>query len=88
MADIDRNPQQPDGRRSKYRDNDDERDPTPADQRNDSKPDSRSEARGDARENVGNTARGTSADPTGPQGNDRTRQRDDRPDQFDEDLAG
>ncbi|HEU4629267.1 MAG TPA: hypothetical protein VFS08_05955 [Gemmatimonadaceae bacterium] len=59
--------------RDKYRDNDDVRDPLPADQRAGTSPDTRNEARGDARENVGNTARGTDADPTGPEGNDRTR---------------
>ena len=69
--------------REKYRDNDDVRDPIR--DRADGDPDSRSEARGDARENVGNTARGTDADPTGPEGNDRTRDRP-QPDEFDEDL--
>ena len=63
--------------RDKYRDGDDVRDPTPADQRTDTKSDSKSEARGPARENVGRTARGTAANPTGPEGNDRTRNRDD-----------
>ena len=69
--------------REKYRDNDDVRDPIR--DRAGVDPDSRSEARGDARENVGNTARGTDADPTGPEGNDRTRDRP-QPDEFDEDL--
>ena len=69
--------------RDKYRDNDDVRDP--ARDRVETDPDSRSEARGDARESVGNTARGTDADPTGPEGNDRTRSRP-QPDEFDEDL--
>ena len=69
--------------RDKYRDDDDVRDPVR--DRAGSDPDSRSEARGDARENVGNTARGTDADPSGPEGNDRTRDRP-RPDEFDEDL--
>jgi hypothetical protein len=69
--------------RDKYRDNDDVRDPTR--DRAGIDPDSKSEARGDARENVGNTARGTDADPSGPEGNDRTRDRP-RPDEFDEDL--
>jgi hypothetical protein len=64
--------------RDKYRDGDDVRDPTPADQRVDTKPDSKSEARGPARENVGRTARGTAANPTGPEGNDRTKRRDDQ----------
>ena len=67
-----------DGRdRDKYRDNDDMRDPTPPDQRSDTKPDTASEARGDARETVGRNARGTDASPTGPEGNDKTRKRDD-----------
>ncbi len=66
-----------DGRdRDKYRDNDDMRDPIPPDQRSDTKPDTKSEARGDARETVGRNARGTDANPTGPEGNDRTRRRD------------
>jgi hypothetical protein len=59
--------------RDKYRDNDDMRDPVK--DRSGTKPDTKSEARGDAREAVGNTARGTDADPTGPEGNDRTRKR-------------
>ena len=61
--------------RDKYRDNDDVRDPTPPEDRSDTSPDTKSEARGDARENVGNTARGTDANPTGPEGNDRTRRK-------------
>ncbi len=72
--------------RDKYRDNDDERGILEGDQRTGGKSDTKSEARGDARENVGNTARGTDADPTGPQGNDKTRHRDDRSDEFDQDL--
>ena len=63
--------------RDKYRDGDDVRDPTPPDQRNDTKPETRSEARGRARTNVGRTARGTDDAPTGPEGNDRMRNRDD-----------
>ena len=66
-----------DRNRDKYRDGDDVRDPTPGDQRTDTKSDSKSEARGPARENVGRTARGTDANPTGPEGNDRTRNRGD-----------
>jgi len=67
-----------DGRdRDKFRDNDDVRDPVPPEQRVDTKPDTKSEARGDARESVGRNARGTDANPTGPEGNDKTRQRDD-----------
>ena len=61
------------GNRDKYRDNDDVRDPIPADDRTDTSPDTKSEARGSARENVGNNARDTDANPTGPEGNDRTR---------------
>ena len=38
----------------------------------------KSEARGDAREAIGNTAPGTDANPTGPEGNDNQRGRDDR----------
>lgn len=73
--------------RAKYRDNDDVRDPTLPAARSDNRPDTRSEARGTARENVGNTAGGTDADPSGPEGNDRTRSRDDREDEFDADLT-
>jgi hypothetical protein len=61
--------------REKYRDNDDVRDPVSDRDRNETSPDTSSEARGDARENVGNHSRGTDADPTGPEGNDRTRNR-------------
>ena len=57
--------------RDKHRDNDDVRDPLPADERAGTKPDTKAEARGNARENIGNTARGTAANPTGPEGNDR-----------------
>ena len=73
------------GNRSRYRDNDDVRDPLSGDQRQDVKSDSKSEARGSARENVGNHSRGTKAAPTGPERNDRTRNRP-RDDEFDEDL--
>jgi hypothetical protein len=61
--------------RDKYRDNDDVRAPVNNRDRSEANPDTKSEARGDARENVGNTARGTDAQPTGPEGNDRTRNR-------------
>jgi hypothetical protein len=74
------------GNRSKYRDNDDVREPLGGDQRQDTKSDSKSEARGAARENVGNTAQDTAASPTGPVGNDRTRKRP-RSDGFDDDLS-
>jgi hypothetical protein len=70
--------------RDRYRDDDDVREPTR--DRAGVDPDTRSEARGDARENVGNTARGTDAEPTGPEGNDRTRHRPQH-DDFDTDLA-
>jgi hypothetical protein len=70
--------------RDKYRDNDDMRDPT--EDRVGTDPDTKAEARGDAREAIGNTKRETAADPTGPDGNDRTRQRP-RPDSYDADLA-
>ena len=62
--------------RDRYRDNDDVRDPIPADQRADANPDTKSEARGSARENVGNHSRGTAAAPT-VGGNDKTKRRDD-----------
>ncbi|MDF1506180.1 hypothetical protein [Roseisolibacter sp. H3M3-2] len=75
-----------DASRDRYRDNDDARDPIGPEGRNDVRSDSRGEARGDARENVGNHARGTDADPTGPEGNDRTRHRGDRNDAYDDDL--
>jgi len=79
---------QPSSRRPQHRQNDDVRDPTPSDQRSDTNPDSRFESRGDARENVGNTARGTNADPTGPEGNDTFKhpKRDPEDDDFDADL--
>jgi len=69
--------------RNKYRDNDDMRDPV--EDRSGTEPDTKSEARGDARETVGNTARGTDSDPTGPEGNDNTRKRP-RADEYDGDL--
>ncbi len=92
---VDRNRQQTEaaqaagdaqGGRDRYRDNDDERAPLAGGDRNEVHPDSRAEARGSARENVGNTARGTDAHPTGPSGNDRQKSRSDLPDEFDEDL--
>jgi hypothetical protein len=69
--------------RDRYRDNDDVR--APLRDRNETAPDTKSEARGDAREAAGNTARDTAANPTGPEGNDRTRNRPGR-DEFDPDL--
>ena len=78
MADQDRSPEggSAGASRDKYRDNDDMRDPLSGDERTGTAPDSKSEARGDARETIGNTARGTAANPTGPEGNDRTKQLD------------
>ncbi len=73
--------------REKYRDNDDVRDPAANELRNEAHPDTRFEARGDARENVGNHSRGTDVDPKGPEFNDRTKHRADRPDAYDDDLA-
>ncbi|HEX6574972.1 MAG TPA: hypothetical protein VF042_08355 [Gemmatimonadaceae bacterium] len=73
------------GERPKYRYNDDQRDYLSGDDRAGVKPDSRTEAKGDAREAVGDHTRGTAAEPTGPEGNDRTRLRPQR-DQFDADL--
>ena len=70
--------------RDKYRDNDDMRGPT--EHRVEADPDTKAEARGNAREAVGNSSRGTAADPTGPDGNDKTRQRP-RADGYDADLA-
>jgi hypothetical protein len=58
----------------------------PARDRAGTHPDTKAEARGDAREAVGNTSRDTAADPTGPEGNDKTRHRP-RPDEYDADLA-
>jgi len=74
------------GARPKHRDNDDARDYLEGDDRAGTRPDSKSEARGDAREQLGNNARGTRAEPTGADGNDRTRARP-QPDGFDADLA-
>ena len=71
--------------RDKYRDDDDMRAPLGGDDRSGTAPDTRNEARGDARETVGNNARGTDANPTGPEGNDRTRNRP-RRDEYDVDL--
>lgn len=79
------NPRASEGNRSAYRDNDDQRAPLKGDDRLGTKPDSKGEGMGDARENVGNTARGTDASPTGPAGNDRTYNRP-RSDEFDDDL--
>jgi hypothetical protein len=75
------------GDRSAYRDNDDRRDRLSGDERSDVGPDSKSEARGDAREQVGDNSRGTDRSPvSGPEGNDKTRNRPTR-DEFDEDLG-
>jgi hypothetical protein len=40
----------------------------------------------DPSENIGNHARGTDTDPKGPEFNDKTKHRSDRPDAFDDDL--
>ena len=72
--------------RPKYRDNDDHRDTLSGNERMGTDPDTRTEASGKAREDVGNNARGTAAEPTGPEGNDKTRLRP-QPDGFDIDLA-
>ena len=74
------------GNRDKYRDNDDVRDPVAPNDRNEPRPDTKSEARGDARDNVGNNSRGTDTNPTGPEGNDRTRRPRTENDEFDADL--
>ncbi len=74
-----------DSNRDRYRDNDDVRRPLDADERNGDEPDTKSEARGDAREAIGNTARETDDNSTGPEGNDKTRGRPQR-DQFDKNL--
>jgi hypothetical protein len=71
--------------RDRYRDNDDVRDPLEGEERMGVKPESLAEARGDARETVDNNTRGTDSVPTGPEGNDKTRNRPLR-DEFDEDL--
>ena len=57
--------------------NSDARDPLPSAGGSGTKPDTKSEARGDTRKAIGNTARDTDADPTGPEGNDNQRGRDD-----------
>ena len=71
--------------RPKYRDNDDHRDTLGGNERTGTDPDTRSEASGNAREAVGDHKRGTAAEPTGPEGNDRTKLRP-QPDEFDADL--
>ena len=71
--------------RDRYRDNDDVRNPIPADQRAETNADTKSEARGDAREARGDVARDTDTDPTGPEGNDNQKARP-RRDDFDGDL--
>ena len=71
--------------RDPRRDNDDVRDPLGSDERVGVDPDTKAEARGTSRDAVGNTARDTDANPTGPEGNDTTKERP-RRDQFDDDL--
>ncbi|HEY9227924.1 MAG TPA: hypothetical protein VIP11_14805 [Gemmatimonadaceae bacterium] len=73
-------------RRDRQRDNDDLRDLLGPNERDDVHPDTKSEARGDAREAIGNTARDTDTNPTGPEGNDKNKNRP-RRDRFDDDLA-
>lgn len=72
--------------RDKHRDNDDVRRPLAGDARTGGKSDTKSESRGNARDAVGNTARDTDTDITGAEGNDKTRKREDRRDQFDDSL--
>jgi hypothetical protein len=62
--------------RDTYRDNDEVRDPLPSNERSGTKPDTKHEARADARDEVGDTTRGTDANPIGPEGNDRQRRTD------------
>ena len=71
--------------RDRYRDNDDARNPLEGDDRTGGSSDTKAEARGDARETVGNNARGTDTDVTGPAGNDKQRGSPQR-DQFDDTL--
>lgn len=78
MADNQNRGESKAGSRDRYRDNDDVRDPIEGEERSEAKPDTKSEARGDARENVGNHSRGTAANPTGPEGNDKTAHRGER----------
>jgi hypothetical protein len=61
--------------RDHYRHNDDVRNPLGPDERSGVHPDTKSEARGKAREPIGNTARDTDTNPTGPEANDRTKGR-------------
>ena len=72
--------------RDAYRDNDDVRDPLEGGERTGGSADSRSEARGDARENAGNHSRNTAANPTGPEGNDKFRHKENARDEFDTTL--
>jgi hypothetical protein len=72
--------------RDKYRDNDDVRRPLEDGDRTGGSADTKSEARGDARENIGNHSRGTAASPTGPEGNDKVRNKENARDEFDTTL--
>jgi hypothetical protein len=72
--------------RDKHRDNDDARNPLEGNAKTGGSADTKSEARGDAREAVGNTARDTDTNERGPEGNDRTKKRDDREDHYDRTL--
>jgi len=71
--------------RDRYRDNDDERGVLEGEVRTGGSADTKSEARGDAREHVGNNARGTDTNVTGPAGNDRQKGAAHR-DEFDDTL--
>ena len=74
--------------RDRYRDNDDVRGPLESDDRTGGSADTKSEARGDARDNIGNHSRGTAANPTGPEGNDKFRNKQNGRDEFDTTLEG
>jgi hypothetical protein len=77
MGDNERDERRMSTDRSKSRDNDHVGDPLHPDYRAEVMPDTKFEARGKARRNVGNTAQGTDAHPTGPEGNDKTKGKDD-----------
>ena len=72
--------------REKYRDNDDARDVLEGNERTGGSAGTKSEARGDARENIGNHSRNTAANPTGPDGNDNVRHKENARDEFDTTL--
>ena len=70
----------------KFRDNDDERRPLEDGASTGGSADTKSDARGDARDNVGSHSRNTAANPAGPEGNDKFRNKEDAPDEFDKTL--